>query len=352
MDVEVHREYATKIETALRGRFRYAHDSILYAISAWSPVSISNYDASQSSDRGRVAEIFGFDKQRLENNVKDVNNDLSKTLLANVQELLSLADQSLTYYVPTLNKIMTANPSHVTQRKTLLELFARIISIPTNAAEVERELSVYKFLREARRSSTSIINMDTYIRVSVKGFLLDSVCDCVSERFRLNASNKRCATWFWKGWEYENLFNRGVIGYKLADDVHDFEFSLSDNVSLEERQKVHAAANRNREDSQATNIETELSTRRRLLAQRIKGPNSAQLFDEENCRQTIEDLAIVRLFSDAAFTNMDVEVHREYAAKIETALRGRFRYPHDFILYALSAWSPVSISNYDASPSA
>ncbi|EYC43126.1 hypothetical protein Y032_0502g2621 [Ancylostoma ceylanicum] len=321
MDVEVHREYATKIETALRGRFRYAHDSILYAISAWSPVSISNYDASQSSDRGRVAEIFGFDKQRLENNVKDVNNDLSKTLLANVQELLSLADQSLTYYVPTLNKIMTANPSHVTQRKTLLELFARIISIPTNAAEVERELSVYKFLREARRSSTSIINMDTYIR-------------------------------FWKGWEYENLFNRGVIGYKLADDVHDFEFSLSDNVSLEERQKVHAAANRNREDSQATNIETELSTRRRLLAQRIKGPNSAQLFDEENCRQTIEDLAIVRLFSDAAFTNMDVEVHREYAAKIETALRGRFRYPHDFILYALSAWSPVSISNYDASPSA
>ncbi|KAL6735941.1 hypothetical protein Aduo_006340 [Ancylostoma duodenale] len=138
MDVEVRREYAARIETALR-------------------------------DRGRVAEFFGFDKQRLENDVKEVNNDLSKPLPANVRELLSLADQSLTYYVPTLNKIMTAKPSHVTRRKTLLKLFARIISIPTNTAEVERGFSLYKFLREARRSSTSIINMDTYIRIAVNG---------------------------------------------------------------------------------------------------------------------------------------------------------------------------------------
>ncbi|RCN47240.1 hypothetical protein ANCCAN_06682 [Ancylostoma caninum] len=156
---------------------------------------------------------------------------------------------------------------------------------------------------------------------------------------------------FWQGWEYENLFNREVIRYKLADDVHDFEFSLSDNASPEERQQVHAAINRNWEDSQATNIETELNTQRRLLAQRIKDPNSAQQFDEDNCRQTIEDLTIVRLFNDAAFTNMDVEVRREYAARIETALRGRFQYPHDSILFAMSAWSPVSISNYDASQS-
>ncbi|KIH69191.1 hypothetical protein ANCDUO_00475 [Ancylostoma duodenale] len=156
---------------------------------------------------------------------------------------------------------------------------------------------------------------------------------------------------FWKGWEHENLFNRDVIRYKLADDVHDFGFSLSDNASPEERQQVHTAINRNWEDSQATNIETELNTQRRLLAQRIKDPNSAQQFDEDNCRQTIEDLTIVRLFNDAAFTNMDMEVRRECAARIETALRGRFQYPHDSILYAMSAWSPISISNYDASQS-
>ncbi|EYC41800.1 hypothetical protein Y032_0556g3384 [Ancylostoma ceylanicum] len=168
MDLPLHCRYAFKIDGALRERLQHPQHSILHAISAWSPASITNYNEAQASDRA-VAKFFGLDKQRLESNLKELHNDLAEPLSAEAREHLQLAGQSLNCYISVLQKLTTTKSLRITLRITLLDFFNKIMAIPTNTAAVERGFSLFGFLREPRCSSTSLINMETYMRIVING---------------------------------------------------------------------------------------------------------------------------------------------------------------------------------------
>ncbi|EYB90967.1 hypothetical protein Y032_0211g2165 [Ancylostoma ceylanicum] len=101
---------------------------------------------------------------------------------------------------------------------------------------------------------------------------------------------------FWKEREFDSRMNRESVRYKLADSIHDFEFSFPEEARFEEADLVKSRIRRVWETAKEAETSTTLQQKWERLAKHIRAPLLNDRLDEEHSKHFIQDLQIDRQF--------------------------------------------------------
>ena len=86
-----------------------------------------------------VPPFFGYSADAIKEEVEQLSNQLTGRMSEEVNPEFDKA-QKVHYFLPALRKHMRSGSFPITYRKNLMDLLAKLVSIPTSTAEVEKEI--------------------------------------------------------------------------------------------------------------------------------------------------------------------------------------------------------------------
>ncbi|CAJ0591319.1 unnamed protein product [Cylicocyclus nassatus] len=214
LDMFTRQTLTSAVAETLRKRLTYSADSILYKLNALSLKNIIEQETDADGRRRATSKFFGYHDDELDLYVRRLHKELVALQSTEVLHDITLAQERSEYFLPLLRKLMLTTPPKLTKCEKLLELLSKITAIPTNTAAVERGFSIYNLIKEARRSATSALNMDAYLRI-----VLNGPQDPTPYEF----------DYFTKLWK--------SMGHQLADDIAETRGPSSAQKASDERKK-------------------------------------------------------------------------------------------------------------------
>ncbi|CAJ0604373.1 unnamed protein product, partial [Cylicocyclus nassatus] len=169
MDLNKRKVLVKSIATALRSRLEYEPHSVLYAAGGFSPSSIINYNAAEKGTRSTLSTFFGYSPNSIEEELQQLSMQLRRRMPEAVRAEFKKSEAKMQYFLPVLRKHMRYGSFSITYRRNLMELLAKLVSIPTSTAEVERGFSIYSVIRSQRRSRTTVDHLSNYLRIAISG---------------------------------------------------------------------------------------------------------------------------------------------------------------------------------------
>ena len=114
----------------------------LCALCFWKLSALWQYDLwywKKKPTRSIVPPFFGYSADAVKEEVEQLSDQLTGRMPEEVKPEFDKA-QKVHYFLPVLRKHMRFGSFPITYRKNLMGLLAKLVSIPTSTAEVEKEI--------------------------------------------------------------------------------------------------------------------------------------------------------------------------------------------------------------------